>query len=365
MTPAAAGRVELAPGYPIAPVLTGCWQLAAGHGGTRPSDFGELERRLAELVDGGLTTFDCADIYTGVENALGRFLARCARRAEVQIHTKYVPDLDELPTLTRNSVAGAIECSLGRLGVERLDLVQFHWWDYEVPGAVAVAGWLDELRLEGKIRHLGVTNFDAEHLEPILAAGVPIVSNQVQYSVVDRRPAGAMTTLARRSGFRLLTYGSLAGGFLTDRYRGRERPDGELANRSLVKYREILDELGWETFQELLGAVATAAARHEVPTARLAAGWVLSQPEVAGIILGLGSRNRLEERLALAQRVRQDLGTSERGTRLEQALAELDDIVARYPGIAGPVFGLEREPYGRHLKLLKRNLRSGSQGQVS
>jgi aryl-alcohol dehydrogenase-like predicted oxidoreductase len=90
------------------------------------------------FVEAGITTFDCADIYTGVEELIGAFLADyrpgTGGRPEVQVHTKYVPDLRSLGSLRKADVEGAIDRSLRRLRVDRLDLVQFHWWDYSVPG---------------------------------------------------------------------------------------------------------------------------------------------------------------------------------------------------------------------------------------
>src|SRR5262245_41746904 len=149
---------------------------------------------MDRFVETGVTTFDCADIYTGVEALIGRWRRRRkgSAGADVQVHTKYVPDLDRLNTHSRADVSRGVERSLARLGVERLDLVQLHWWDYDIPGFVDVAGWLDELRRTGKIRHVGLTNFDRGRQAEIVAAGVPIVSHQVQYSVLDRRPANGL-----------------------------------------------------------------------------------------------------------------------------------------------------------------------------
>ena len=216
-------RVQLAPGYTISCLLKGGWQLAGGHG---PIDAAAAMADMDRFVDAGITTFDCADIYTGVEALIGGWLKRRAARGAdpVQVHTKYVPDLDRLPTHSRADVMRGIERSLARLGVDCLDLVQLHWWDYDVPGYVDAAAWLDDLRRAGKIRHLGLTNFDQRRLREIIAAGVPVVSHQVQYSVLDRRPAKGMAALCRDRGIGLLCYGALAGGFLSDRYLGSPAP---------------------------------------------------------------------------------------------------------------------------------------------
>ena len=169
MSGAALPRVQLAPGYTICRLIHGGWQLSAGHhpGGA------DRERVLAEMeraVDAGATTFDGADIYTGVERLYGELVRRCGRD-RVQVHTKLVPDLEALPSISRAYVEQIVDRSLRRLGVESIDLVQFHWWDFDVPGHVEAAAWLDELRRAGKVRHLGVTNYDRTRLEQLLEAG--------------------------------------------------------------------------------------------------------------------------------------------------------------------------------------------------
>ena len=107
------------------------------------------------------------------------------------MHTKLVPDLARLASISKATVEGIVDESLRRLRVERLDLVQFHWWDTTVPGAVDTMIWLDEIRRAGKIRLLGGTNFDTAHTRAILDAGVPLVSMQTQYSLLDARPRTA------------------------------------------------------------------------------------------------------------------------------------------------------------------------------
>ena len=104
------------------------------------------------------------------------------------MHTKFVPDLEGLAHLDRATIRATIERSLKRLKGERLDLVQFHWWDYYVPGCVEAGLWLEELRREGKINLIGGTNFDTPRTEALVAAGVPLASMQVQYSLLDARP---------------------------------------------------------------------------------------------------------------------------------------------------------------------------------
>ncbi|HUU34403.1 MAG TPA: aldo/keto reductase [Vicinamibacterales bacterium] len=335
-------RVALAPGYTVSRLVKGGWQLAGGHGTVAAA------AALADMqafVDAGITTFDCADIYTGVEALIGDFVRRRGHARDLQIHTKYVPDLAALGALTAAEVARAIERSLTRLNVEALDLVQLHWWDYDRPGLVDTAGWLDDLRAAGKIRHLGVTNFSTPALQALLDAGLPIVSHQVQYSLLDTRPAGAMSELCAARGGQLLCYGALAGGFLSERYLGAADP-AELSNRSLVKYRLIVDEYGgWAHFQRLLHAAAAVARRHATTIGAVAIAWVLEQRHVAGVIVGARDTRHLSHIAAAAGLVLDD---ADRRT--------LQAVLAEAPGVTGDIYDLERVKGGRHAAIMKYDL---------
>jgi aryl-alcohol dehydrogenase-like predicted oxidoreductase len=340
--------VELAPGYSISPVITGCWQLAEDHGAASV-EFEHLVERWRSALAAGYTTFDCADIYAGVEEILGRFLRRLEDPSAVRIHTKYVPDLGSLASVDRSAVVCAIDQSLARLGREALDLVQFHWWDYSVPGYVETALCLDELRRAGKIRHLGLTNFDLEHVRGIVEAGVELVSVQVQYSVLDRRPENGLAEWCRRRGIGLLCYGTLAGGFLNDAYLAVPEPPESELNRSLAKYSLILDELGgWPALQEILDRLAAVAASCEASLSAAAIRWVLDRPGVTAAIVGVSRSDRSAS-----------LGRLWSATWTDEAWAELDAVLGRSPGPIGAVYGLERDPVGPHQAILRMNLGEG------
>ena len=340
-------RVELAPGYSMSRVLKGGWQLAGGHGPvTESAALDDMDR----FVEAGITTFDCADIYTGVEALIGRWLVRrkgsAGAASGVQVHTKYVPDLDRLPSHSRADVVRGVDRSLARLGVERLDLVQLHWWDYDVPGYVEAAVCLDELRRSGKIRHVGLTNFDRQRLSEILDAGAAITSHQVQYSVIDRRPAAGLSAYCAEKGIGLLCYGAVAGGFLSDRYLGRPDPGSPLENRSLVKYRLIIDEFGgWNRFQEMLAALGRIASRHKATVGAVAIRWVLDQPGVSGVIVGVRHARHLEQIRGACALALDDVD------RLEIARVQ---SASRGPD--GDVYSLERVKGGRHASIMQYGL---------
>jgi aryl-alcohol dehydrogenase-like predicted oxidoreductase len=341
--------VALAPDYVISRVIRGGWQLAGGHGTV---DRDRAIDDLAAAFDAGVTTFDCADIYTGVEELYGALRARlratrgdeAARR--LKVHTKLVPDLTLLANLRKSDVQAIIDRSLLRLGMERLDLVQFHWWDYAVPGFLDVFGWLDELRKVGKLRLIGGTNFDAAHVRDVLKAGGPLASLQVQYSALDRRPEGGLVDLCRAHEVALLCYGTVAGGFLSDRWLGVPEPSAPLANRSLVKYKLIVDDFGgWALFQELLRALRRAADRHGTDIATVASRLVLDRPGVAAVIVGATSRAHVGANTSVGEVRLTD------GDR-----AEIAAVTDRSSGPLGEVYALERDRTGRHGAIMKYNL---------
>ena len=346
-------RIALAPGYDISRIIRGGWQMAGGHGAI---DRATAVNDMIACADAGITTFDCADIYTGVEDLIGAFRAAYARQrgaealARIRVHTKYVPDLDLLPQLSRADVERVIDRSLRRLGTDRLDLVQFHWWDYGVPGAVQAAQWLDDLRRAGKIAHVGGTNFDTAHLVAIVDAGVPLLSMQVQYSLLDRRPETAMVAAAAARGVSLLCYGTVAGGFLGDRWLGVAEPVEPLENRSLTKYKLIIDDLGgWDLFQTLLAALRRVADRRGSDIATVASAAVLARPGVAAVIVGARDRSHLGANIAVSDLV------------LDAAdLAEIETALAGARTLDGDVYALERDRTGRHGSIMKYNLSRGA-----
>ncbi len=333
-------RVDLAPGYSISRIIKGGWQLAQGHSNVPPG--AQAHADMAAFVDAGITTFDCADIYTGVEELIGSFAPRPGQA--VQVHTKYVPDLAALDTVDLAVTRAIIERSRTRLRRPSLDLVQFHWWDYSVDRYVETGLHLEQLRREGAIRHIGVTNFDTPHLRALLDAGVGVISHQVQYSLLDRRPARSMADLVAARNIRFLCYGSVLGGFLSERWLGVAEPKGALENRSLTKYKLIIDEaLGWDGFQDLLRSLRRIAERHGVTIGAIGIAWVLAQPHVAAAIVGARNTSHLDETLT-ALNLRLD----------PQEWAFLDGACGR--GIEGDLYELERDRDGPHGRIMKYNL---------
>ncbi|MCW1410862.1 MULTISPECIES: aldo/keto reductase [Rhizobium] len=329
-------RLQLAPNYEISRVIRGSWQLASGHGTARSDD------PIADMVasaDAGITSFDCADIYTGVEELIGNFRKRYRDlRGEqaldrIKVHTKFVPEHDMLPRISKPYVEAMIDQSLKRLNQERLDLVQLHWWEYRVPRWLDAALWLDELRRAGKIDKIGGTNFDTDHMLEIANAGVPLTSMQVQYSLLDRRPARRMAGAAVKNGVSLLCYGTMAGGFLGDRWLGAPEPTEPLENRSLIKYKRVIDDIGgWDLFQALLTMLRQIADRQGTDIATVASAAILEWPGVAAVIIGARNRSHLISNVAISGLA---LTTQDRDL--------IAGVLAETRPLEGDVYGLERD----------------------
>lgn len=339
-------RISLTHDYAISRIIKGGWHLAGDHG---PIDPEQARIDMAAFVEAGITTFDCADIYTGVEQLIGSFRhAYPSLAKKLQIHTKFVPDLSDLGSVDREHVELIIDRSLKRLGMERLDLVQFHWWDFAVPRYVETALELDRLRRAGKIAHIGLTNFETPRLQELVEAGIPITAHQVQYSLVDDRPNHGMVDYCRSRNISLLCYGTVCGGFLSERWLNQPAPRPDLANRSLAKYRLIIEDFGgWELFQELLGVLQRIAATHHTDIASVASRVILDSDQVAAAIVGAVNASHL------AAHAQIDM------LRLHpEELASITGVTCRRQGPAGDIYELERDRTGAHGRIMKYELNS-------
>ena len=265
------------------------WQVSGAHGRIHP---GAAVQNMFDYLDAGFTTWDLADHYGPAEDFIGEFRRQlaAARGAAaltgLQAFTKWVP---QPGPMTRTIVEHHIGISRRRMSVDTLDLLQFHWWDYEDSSYLDALTHLSQLRDAGQLRHLALTNFDTAHLRIITERGIRVVSNQVQYSLVDRRPEVRMAPFCREHDMSLLTYGTLCGGLLSDAYLGQPEPRGAgLNTASLKKYKQMIDAWGgWELFQNLLRALRHIADEHGVSIANVAVRYILERPVVAGVIVGV------------------------------------------------------------------------------
>jgi aryl-alcohol dehydrogenase-like predicted oxidoreductase len=191
--------------------------------------------------------------------------------SSVQLLTKWVPRPAD--SFTLEEVRQAIGASLERMKTDSVDMIQFHWWDYSNEAYLDALKHLKTLHEEGVIKHLALTNFDTIRLKKIVdEAGIPITSNQVSYSIIDRRPEDAMIPYCKEKGIYLLTYGTLLGGFLSEKYVDAPEPTKqELTTSSLKKYHGFIRDFGgWRLFQGVLKAVHKVAQKHGVSVANVA-----------------------------------------------------------------------------------------------
>ena len=280
---------QLSPDLTICRIVNGMWQVAGGHGHINH----ELAvKDMMRYHDAGFTSWDLADIYSPAEDFIGQFrrklLAQKGKEEldRVQALTKWVP---QPVKITPSFVNENIERSLRRMNVSSLDLLQFHWWDYASPYYMDALKHLSDLQDKGTIKHIGITNFDTERMQIMVDSGIQIVSNQVQYSIIDRRPEVKMTSFCLKHNISLLAYGGICGGLLSERYLGRtqEPSAAELDTLSLRKYKRMIDAWGgWNLFQELLSALSGIAQKHNVSIANVATRYILDKPAVAGVIIG-------------------------------------------------------------------------------
>jgi aryl-alcohol dehydrogenase-like predicted oxidoreductase len=279
---------KLNPDLTVCRILNGMWQVAGGHG------YIDHEKAVEDMIkyhNSGFTTWDLADIYGPAEDLIGEFRRRLLKLRgkeeldRIQALTKWVPRPGKI---TRSTVIENIQKSLNRMNVSSIDLLQFHWWDYNNPYYMDALKYLTDLRDNGIIKNIGLTNFDTERVQIMMDADLPIVSNQIQYSIIDRRPEVKMIPFCQKHDISLLAYGSLCGGLMSDRYLEREKPSAaELDTLSLRKYYQMIEAWGgWNLFQEVLSNLKAAAQKHKVSIANIATRYILDSPAVAGVIIG-------------------------------------------------------------------------------
>ena len=256
-------RVTIGSDLDISRIVTGLWQVAdMERGGTR-LDPQASAQQLAAYAAAGFNSFDMADHYGSAEEITGALagLRKSGKAPAFQAFTKWCP---EPGPVTAETVQAAVDLARTRMRTSRIDLMQFHWWMYEHPAYIDALRHLAVLREKGEIGEIGLTNFNADHLKLVLDAGVLVVTNQVCFSLLDRRAAGRMSDACAASGVKLLAYGTLGGGFLSERYLGQPEP-ADINDYSKMKYGRFIAAIGgWEILQNILRAASRIAMRHKV-----------------------------------------------------------------------------------------------------
>jgi len=267
----------------ISRLVARLWQVADIEKSGKTLDPERAADDQAGYAAAGFNTFDLADHCGSDEIVTGALMRRYPAATRPIAFAKWCP-----PPRPMNAAAvrAGVQERLNRLGVDRLDLLQLRWWTFEHPAWLDALHHMASLREEGLIGEIGVPNFDAAHLGLALADGVPVATNQVSFSMVDRRAAGALSALCSERGVKLLAYGTLCGGFLSERWLELAEPT-EITDWSKSKCKRFIDAGGrWAAFQGLLAAVAGIARHHGVSVSNVATAWVLGHEAVAAAIVG-------------------------------------------------------------------------------
>jgi aryl-alcohol dehydrogenase-like predicted oxidoreductase len=286
-------------GLKVSELSLGSWTTFGGSVGE--ADAGPIVRRAFDL---GINLFDTADVYVkgGAERALGAAICDLPR-GEIVVATKCMGRVGEGPLgrgLSRKHIFDAMDASLKRLGVDYVDLYQFHAPDVDTPIEESLHAFEDLVRM-GKTRYVGFSNFDEQ---PRLADQVAeiqarerwtrMISSQPRYSLVDRHVESGHAAYCRKHGIGMIVYSPLAQGVLTNKYAGGARPEGSRATGSFAHFLDSQKALTPENVAvaERLG---TWCATRGLEPAAVALAWVLRHAEVASAILGATSTGQLEQ----------------------------------------------------------------------
>lgn len=329
-------KFRLSKSLEVTRAITGLWQIADMEKGGTTLDPVVTSTKMAAYVEAGFTTFDMADHYGSAELIAGYFQKNNPLGKQSTMLTKWVPKPGKL---NKEDVRRAVQDRLDRLQTERVDLLQFHAWKFSDLYWLDAMFWLQELKDEGLIGNIGVTNFDTAHLRIARASGIKIVSNQISYSLVDQRGGGKLAEYCEEQGIGIFAYGTLLGGFISNRWLGRSEPAGaELSNMSLMKYKRFIDAAGgWVLFQEVLHEVNEVALEVNCSLSIVASKYMLSQKAVAAVIIGarLGENNHVADSASLFTF---ELSKAQR-KRIKSAISKLTPI----PGDCGDEY--RKPPY--------------------
>lgn len=283
-------------------LFVGLWQLSGNAWGTAPAV--TIRQEVARHVEKGFVAFDMADHYGDAEILFGEARASLPSGTSIFGATKWCVFRHISPT--RAVVEEAIRERLLRMKGSTVDLLQLHWQDYSDGGYMTAVQHLRDLQSEGLIQNIGLCNFDTLRTDQICTQFGPgaIVSNQVQFSLIDTRPLHGMDEVCKKHNIRLLTYGTLCGGFLADEWLGKPEPEAYQSSMtpSQRKYLYMIIKAwgDWQLFQELLSVLRRIGDRYGgVSIANVATRWVLDHPFVGAVLVGtrLGISEHMDDNL--------------------------------------------------------------------
>ncbi|MFM1929974.1 MAG: hypothetical protein RL387_1302 [Bacteroidota bacterium] len=281
--------------FQIPKTIIGLWQIADMERGGQKLDPAMAAKSMMQYHENGFTCFDMADHYGSSEEIAG-YCKKHFAPANIQFFTKWVPSPG---VITEKTAEEAVQRALTRLGSEQIDLLQFHAWNYADPNWLNALFALNRLKEKGLIANIGLTNFDHIHLNMVLSSGIPVVSNQIAYSLLDQRGSREMTQTCLQNNVQLLAYGTVAGGFFSEKWLGKAAPTiSEELTWSQMKYKRFIDAAGgWDWYQSMLSTLSTIALNKNVNIASVASAYMAQAPAVGAVIIGsrLGASEHIEE----------------------------------------------------------------------
>jgi aryl-alcohol dehydrogenase-like predicted oxidoreductase len=298
-------------GVRLSVIGLGTWQFGSrewGYG--REYEQGEALRITQRALDLGINLVDTAEIYGFGRSERAVAKAITGRRDQVFVATKLLPVMPLDPVVHQRAALSA-----HRLGVEKIDLYQAHWPNPVFPPNLLWQA-MARLQREGLVAHVGVSNYSLggwQAAESLL--GGPVLSNQVEFSLVHRRPEGALLDWAQQNDRLIIAYSPLAQGLLSGRYTPSQRPAGMRAMRTLFAPDNL------DRAQQLLDTLRDVAAGHDATPSQVALAWLVRKPNVV-VIPGASSVAQVESNAAAADI---ELSDEEAG-RLSEAAARFQPL---------------------------------------
>ncbi|PGH29439.1 hypothetical protein GX50_07819 [[Emmonsia] crescens] len=320
-TPSSRGNASAIEYFQLGPfviprLFIGLWQLSSPAWGSASKS--KMLSQFQKHVDAGFTAFDMADHYGDAEIVFGQFRSSYSGSKSIFCATKHC--VFEPTTVTEDGMRDAVAQRLANIKSDKIDLLQFHWHDYNNPQYVRA---LQFLQTDERVTVLGLCNFDTKRMEEVIGAGVKVATNQVQFSLIDARPTYVMADACEKHNIKLLTYGTVCGGFLSEKWIGKDEPDtfGTDMTPSLRKYLEMINIWGpWALFQTLLHTLSTIGRKHNVSVSAVAIRWVLDFSYVGAVIVGA--------RMGVSEHTEDNLGVY--GWRLdEEDMRMLEEVLSR------------------------------------
>ncbi|TDS97056.1 aryl-alcohol dehydrogenase-like predicted oxidoreductase [Rahnella sp. BIGb0236] len=288
-------------GLKVSKLCLGCMTFGEPDRGTHAWTLPEESSRpiIQQALDAGIDFFDTANSYSdgSSEEIVGRALRDFAKRDDIVVATKVYNAVTGLkPGLSRASIMQSIDDSLRRLGMEYVDLLQIHRWDYDTPIEETLEA-LNDVVKAGKARFIGASSMHAHQFKQALDVSeqngwASFVSMQDQYNLIQREEENEMYPLCLEKNIAVLPWSPLARGKLT-------RPWGETTARSVSdNFAKTLYDATDEADGKIAERVGKIAEDHGVPRAQIALAWILSKHVVTAPIIGASRPAHLEDAIA-------------------------------------------------------------------